>query len=39
MIIKYQSQNRTLQFDNIIIEDILSNYSPDEVSAKHCCGI
>lgn len=34
MIIKYQSQNRTLQFDNIIIEDILSNYSPDEVSAK-----
>ena len=34
MIIKYQSQNRTLQFDNIIIEEILSNYSPDEVSAK-----
>lgn len=34
VLIKYQSQNRTWQFDNILIEEILASYSPDEASAK-----
>lgn len=34
VLIKYQSQIHTLKFDNIIIDEILSNYSPNESSAK-----
>lgn len=34
VLVKYQSQNRSWQFDNILIEEILENYSPDEASAK-----
>lgn len=34
VLIKYQAQNHSMQFDNILIEEILENYSPDEASAK-----
>lgn len=34
VLIKYQSQIHILKFDNIIIDEILSNYSPNESSAK-----
>lgn len=34
VLIKYQSQDHSMQFDNILIEEILENYSPDEASAK-----
>ena len=34
VLIKYQSQNHSRQFDKVLIEEILENYSPDEASAK-----
>ncbi len=34
VLIKYQSQNRAWKFDNVLIENILANYSPDETMAK-----
>ena len=34
VLIKYQSQNHSRQFDKVLIEEVLENYSPDEASAK-----
>ena len=34
VLTKYQSQNHSRQFDKVLIEEILENYSPDEASAK-----